>query len=62
MIRSVGFIGVGMMGHGMSVNILEKGFAMTVLDHRKRRPVGGQLERRRLEQTQGSRHGSRRKS
>lgn len=39
MIRKVGFIGLGMMGHGMAKNILEKGFALTVLGHRNRGPV-----------------------
>ena len=27
----IGFIGVGLMGHGMAKNILEKGYALTVL-------------------------------
>ena len=35
----VGFIGVGLMGHGMAKNIVEKGFALTVLGHRKREAV-----------------------
>lgn len=35
----VGFIGAGLMGHGMAKNILEKGFAVTVLGHRNRAPV-----------------------
>lgn len=39
MIRNVGFIGIGMMGHGMAGNILEKGFALTVLGHSNREPV-----------------------
>ena len=36
---AIGFIGVGFMGHGMARNILEKGFALTVLGHRNRAPV-----------------------
>lgn len=36
---SVGFVGVGLMGHGMAKNIVEKGFALTVLGHRNRTPV-----------------------
>ncbi len=36
---SIGFIGVGFMGHGMAKNIIEKGFALTVLGHRNRAPV-----------------------
>lgn len=35
----IGFIGVGLMGHGMARNILEKGFPLTVLGHRNRAPV-----------------------
>lgn len=35
----IGFIGVGLMGHGMAKNLLQKGFALTVVGHRNRRPV-----------------------
>jgi 3-hydroxyisobutyrate dehydrogenase-like beta-hydroxyacid dehydrogenase len=35
----VGFIGVGMMGHGMAKNLAEKGFPTTVMGHRNRQPV-----------------------
>ncbi len=35
----IGFIGVGLMGHGMAKNIIEKGFRLTVLAHRKREAV-----------------------
>lgn len=35
----VGFIGVGLMGHGIAKNIIEKGFPLTVLGHRNRQPV-----------------------
>jgi 3-hydroxyisobutyrate dehydrogenase-like beta-hydroxyacid dehydrogenase len=35
----IGFIGVGMMGHGMASNLVAKGFATTVLGHRNRQPV-----------------------
>lgn len=45
MIRNVGFIGVGMMGHGMARNILEKGFDLTVLGHRNRGPVDDLVRR-----------------
>ena len=37
--KRVGFIGVGLMGHGMAKNLVEKGFALTVLGHRNRAPV-----------------------
>jgi 3-hydroxyisobutyrate dehydrogenase-like beta-hydroxyacid dehydrogenase len=35
----IGFIGVGLMGHGIARNLLRKGFALTVLGHRRRGPV-----------------------
>ena len=35
----VGFIGVGLMGHGMAKNILIKGHPLVVLGHRNREPV-----------------------
>jgi 3-hydroxyisobutyrate dehydrogenase-like beta-hydroxyacid dehydrogenase len=35
----VGFIGVGLMGHGMAKNIVEKGWPLIVLAHRKREAV-----------------------
>ena len=35
----VGFVGVGLMGHGMAKNIVEKGHLLTVLAHRNREPV-----------------------
>jgi 3-hydroxyisobutyrate dehydrogenase-like beta-hydroxyacid dehydrogenase len=37
--ESVGFIGVGFMGQGMASNLLAKGFPLTVMGHRNRRPV-----------------------
>jgi len=38
--QRVGFIGVGLMGHGMAKNILEKGgYPLTVLANRNRAPV-----------------------
>ena len=35
----IGFIGLGFMGHGMAKNIVEKGYALTILGHRNRVPV-----------------------
>ncbi len=35
----VGFIGVGLMGHGMAKNAVEKGFPLLVTAHRKREAV-----------------------
>ncbi len=37
--RRIGFIGVGLMGHGMAKNLLQKGFALTVVGNRNRKPV-----------------------
>ena len=37
--KNVGFIGVGLMGHGMAKNLLEKGHSLTILGHRNRPPV-----------------------
>jgi 3-hydroxyisobutyrate dehydrogenase-like beta-hydroxyacid dehydrogenase len=37
--QRIGFIGVGLMGHGMAKNLLQKGFAVTVVGHRNRKPV-----------------------
>lgn len=41
----VGWIGVGLMGHGAARNILEKGCAVSVLAHRNREPVDDLLRR-----------------
>ncbi|HZZ59883.1 MAG TPA: NAD(P)-dependent oxidoreductase [Roseiarcus sp.] len=35
----IGFIGVGLMGHGMAKNTVEKGWPLIVLAHRKREAV-----------------------
>ncbi|MCC7282203.1 MAG: NAD(P)-dependent oxidoreductase, partial [Acetobacteraceae bacterium] len=35
----VGYIGVGLMGHGAAKHILLKGFPLTILGHRNRAPV-----------------------
>ena len=35
----VGFVGVGLMGHGMAKNLIEKGWPVTVLAHRKREAI-----------------------
>jgi len=37
--KKIGFVGVGLMGHGMAKNLIEKGFPTTVLGHRNRAPV-----------------------
>ena len=38
-IKTVGLIGVGLMGHGIGKNILAKGFKLNVLAHRNRTPI-----------------------
>ena len=35
----IGFIGVGLMGHGMAKNIVNKGYPLVIVGHRKREPV-----------------------
>jgi 3-hydroxyisobutyrate dehydrogenase-like beta-hydroxyacid dehydrogenase len=35
----IGFIGVGLMGHGMAKNIVGKGYPLVVMGHRNREPV-----------------------
>ncbi len=35
----IGFIGLGLMGHGMAKNIVAKGFPLTVRAHRNRKPL-----------------------
>jgi 3-hydroxyisobutyrate dehydrogenase-like beta-hydroxyacid dehydrogenase len=37
--ETIGFLGLGLMGHGMAKNIVEKGFALTVAAHRKREAI-----------------------
>jgi 3-hydroxyisobutyrate dehydrogenase-like beta-hydroxyacid dehydrogenase len=41
----VGFIGLGLMGHGMAKNILAKGFDLLVTAHRNRAPVEDLVQR-----------------
>lgn len=38
-VEPVGFIGIGLMGHGMARNIVGKGYPLTVIAHRKRAAV-----------------------
>jgi 3-hydroxyisobutyrate dehydrogenase-like beta-hydroxyacid dehydrogenase len=38
-LERVGYVGVGLMGHGAAKNILEKGHPLVVLGHRNRAPV-----------------------
>jgi 3-hydroxyisobutyrate dehydrogenase-like beta-hydroxyacid dehydrogenase len=36
---TIGFVGLGLMGHGMAKNIVQKGYPLVVLGHRNREPV-----------------------
>ncbi len=37
--ETIGFLGLGLMGHGMAKNIVEKGFPLTITAHRNRAPI-----------------------
>jgi 3-hydroxyisobutyrate dehydrogenase-like beta-hydroxyacid dehydrogenase len=37
--RTLGFIGVGLMGHGLAKNLLKQGHSMTLLDHAGNQPI-----------------------
>jgi len=37
--ETIGFVGVGLMGHGMAKNIVEKGYPLSIVAHRNRAPV-----------------------
>lgn len=39
MAQKIGFIGVGLMGHGMAANLLKNGYALTAMVHRNRAPL-----------------------
>jgi 3-hydroxyisobutyrate dehydrogenase-like beta-hydroxyacid dehydrogenase len=39
MAETIGFIGLGLMGHGIARNIVEKGYALGVVAHRNRAPI-----------------------
>lgn len=49
MSKRIGFIGVGLMGHGMAKNLLEKGFPVTAMAHRNRKPLEDLVARGALE-------------
>ena len=44
-LEKVGFVGIGLMGHGMAKNIVEKGYPLTVVAHRKRAAVDDLVSR-----------------
>jgi 3-hydroxyisobutyrate dehydrogenase-like beta-hydroxyacid dehydrogenase len=43
--ETIGFIGLGLMGHGMARNIVDKGFPLTVTAHRNRAPIEDLVKR-----------------
>jgi 3-hydroxyisobutyrate dehydrogenase-like beta-hydroxyacid dehydrogenase len=45
MSERIGFIGLGYMGHGMAKNIVEKGYPLTIMGHRNRKPIEDLLGR-----------------
>ena len=47
----IGFIGLGMMGHGIAKNIVEKGYPLSVIAHRNRVPVDDLVGRGAVEVT-----------
>ena len=42
--QRIGFIGLGLMGHGMAKNLLKKGHALSFLVHRNRSNLGDLLD------------------
>lgn len=45
MSERIGFIGAGLMGHGMAKNLRDKGYALTVMGHRNRAPIEDLVKR-----------------
>ena len=43
--ETIGFLGLGLMGHGMAKNIVEKGFPLVVAAHRNRGPIEDLVKR-----------------
>ncbi len=43
--ESIGFLGLGLMGHGMAKNIVEKGYPLAVMAHRNRAPIDDLVKR-----------------
>ena len=49
--EKIGFVGLGLMGHGMAKNIVEKGYPLTVIAHRKRAAIDDLVSRGAVEVT-----------
>lgn len=47
----IGFVGVGLMGHGMAANIRKRGYPLAVVGHRNRAPVEALLAKGATETT-----------
>ena len=45
MMETLGFVGLGMMGHGMAANLLKHGYPLKALAHRNRAPLDDLLTR-----------------
>jgi 3-hydroxyisobutyrate dehydrogenase-like beta-hydroxyacid dehydrogenase len=43
--ETIGFLGLGLMGHGIAKNIVEKGFPLTIAAHRNRAPIDDLVSR-----------------
>jgi 3-hydroxyisobutyrate dehydrogenase-like beta-hydroxyacid dehydrogenase len=43
--ETIGFIGLGLMGHGMAKNIVEKGYKLVITGHRNRAPIDDLVKR-----------------
>src|SRR3954469_23991989 len=43
--QRIGYIGVGLMGHGAAANILRHGYELTIAGHRNRAPVDDLVNR-----------------
>ena len=43
--ETIGFIGAGLMGHGMAKNLLKAGYPVTVVAHRNREPIDSLIEK-----------------
>ena len=41
----IGFVGLGLMGHGIAKNIVTKGYSLAVVAHRNRKPIDDLLAR-----------------
>ena len=51
MAATIGFVGLGLMGHGIAKNIVEKGYPLTVIGHRNRAPIDDLVKRGAVEVT-----------